>query len=1427
MISSIIRFSVKNKIIVVLGTVILLIGGIYSMLQLPVDAVPDITNNQVQIVTTSPSLAPQEVEQFISYPLETSMANIPGVEDIRSISRFGISVITIIFNDDVATKDARQLVKEQLDLAVRDIPKELGQPAMMPVTTGLGEIYQYVLRVEDGYAYDAMELRTIQDFIVKKQLSGTKGIIEVSSFGGFLKQYEVAVNPYKMKSRNVTMEDVFATLEANNENSGGSYIEQEANAFYIRTEGLIRSLSDLSSLTVTNKDGNIVYLRDIAEIGFGSPARYGAMTMDGEGETVGGITLMLKGANSSQAIENVKTRVARIQKSLPEGVSIYPYLDRSVLVNKATSTVSKNLIEGGLIVIFVLILLLGNWRAGIIVASVIPLSLMFAFILMNYFGVSANLMSLGAIDFGIVIDGAVIVVEGTLHLIYTKYVGKRLSQAQMDDIIVGTTSKIINSAIFGVFIIIVVFLPIMTLTGIEGKMFVPMAQTVSFAILGALLLSITYVPMMSAILLKKNIKKTTNFSDKIIAAIQSIYQPALNKVLKYSKTFVAVTIAAFCGAIWLFSTMGGEFIPTLEEGDLAMQVTIEPGSSLSKMVATTTKAEQILLNQFPEVKHVVSKIGTAEVPTDPMAIEDADVMILLKEKKDWVSASNREELAAAMKKALEPIQDAQFDFTQPIELRFNELISGSKNDLAIQLFGDDLDSLANKAKEIAAIAENTRGAGDVRIEQTEGLPQLIINYDREKLAYHKVSVATVNKVVRSAFAGENAGTVYEGQRRFDLTVRLDKSFRNDIDLGQLYVQNETGENIPVNSLATVKIADGPMQISREKASRRIVVGVNVRNRDIASYVEELQQKVSQQLTLPPGYYVEYGGQFKNLNQAKDRLLIAVPIALALIFLFLYFAFKSFKYALIIYVTVPMSTIGGILALYFRGMPFSISAGVGFIALFGVAVLNGIVLISYFNDLKEKGDDSILDVAVKGSMLRLRPVLMTAAVASLGFLPMALATSAGAEVQKPLATVVIGGLVSATLLTLFVLPAIYTLSHKRMKSVKSIPIIGITLLMSTSLFGQDTLSYQNLLDTAIANNTAIRGQQFQADAFALERKKAFSLQSTELDYQYGQINSSLRDYNISLYQSLGNPVGMIRNAKLADANASKAIKKTAIIKREIRKQLQMYLLNCDRIQMELNLYENYINSSKSYIEKLEMKVKAGETRGSELGLAKIQLRQLEQLQIQSEMHLKEQTLLIQELCGIQNEVFLSKEPQLINGIIDLPADSVSLHSDFMDFNEQALETIHQEMLSRKAENFPDIALGYFNQSLDNVRNFQGVQVKLTAPIFNRSQRLDQKKLSLEKSLQAHVNQINATSWEYAMQHAYDHFKEVRAYVQSSQATYDADINLLKTSNEQEYRTGEIDYQTYLRNQEQIISAELQRIQLKAALTSAQIELIYFL
>ena len=1015
MFDKIIAYSIENKFVIGLLTLALIVWGAFSLRQLPIDAVPDITNNQVQVITISPTLATQEVEQFITTPVELALQNIQQLVEIRSISRFGLSVVTVVFEEDMDVYLARQLVGEYLKEAEDDIPDGLGTPEMAPISTGLGEIYQYVVRPAEGYEdkYPPMELRSIQDWIVKRQLSGIEGVVEVNTMGGFLKQYEVAVNPNLLKSVGISITDILTALENSNENTGGAYIEKNPNTYYIRTDGIARSLTDLENIVVDVRNGRPILVKDVATVQFGKAPRYGALVRDGE-EAVGGRVMMLKGANSAAVTERIKERVKQIEKSLPEGVIIEPYLVRDKLVSTAIGTVKTNLLEGGLIVIFILVLMLGNWRAGLIVASVIPLSMLFAVSMMNMLGISANLMSLGAIDFGLIVDGAVIIVEAIVHRLQVGFAGRKLTAAQMNNEVKTAAQKIRSSAAFGEIIILMVYIPILALVGIEGKMFKPMAQTVMLAIGGALILSLTYVPMMSALFLNKKITDKKTIADHIIAFFQRLYTPALNLALRFKAIFVLATVILFAISLLVFSRMGGEFIPTLEEGDLAMQQILPAGTSLSQSVEMASIIQKKLLNDFPEIEDVVVNIGAAEIPTDPMPVEIGDYVLVMKPKDEWTSASNRKEMFEKIEKSLSVIPGVGYEFSQPIQLRFNELMTGSKADIAIKLYGEDLDLLYNKAKEAEGIITKIGGVGTVNVEQTIGMPQIIINFKYDKMAQYGLQVKEVNQVVRSAFAGESAGVIYEGEKRFDLVVRLDEKYRNGIaDVQNLYITLDNGTQVPLQAVANVELIDAPMQISRENTNRRIVIGVNVGDTDVETLVGKIQNELDAKVELPAGYYFTYGGQFENLQAANARLMVAVPLALALIFIMLYFTFGSISQALLIFTAIPLSAIGGIWALELRGIPFSISAGIGFIALFGVAVLNGIVLIGYLNQLKKEGVTDIRKRIFEGTSVRLRPVLLTASVASLGFLPMALSTSGGAEVQQPLATVVIGGLITAT------------------------------------------------------------------------------------------------------------------------------------------------------------------------------------------------------------------------------------------------------------------------------------------------------------------------------------------------------------------------------------------------------------------------------
>ena len=1030
MLNKIIEFSIKNKLIIILMTLGLIIYGLFELKKLPIDAVPDITDNQVQIITVSPSLGAPDVERFITFPLEQTNYNIQGIKEMRSFSRFGLSVITIVFRDDIDLLVARQQVAERLQQVSKDIPTNLGVPQMAPISTGLGEIYQYVVRPKKGFEhrYNPMELRTIQDWIVRRQLLGTPGVADVASFGGNLKQYEVAVNPAILKSMGVTITEVFNALQKNNQNTGGAYIEKGPSVLFIRTEGLMNKIPDIENTVVKNlADGTPILIKNIGKVQYGKAIRYGAMTFNGKSEVAGGVVMMMKGSNSNEVIKLVKSRIEEIQKTLPEGVKIDAFLDRTKMVNNAIGTVSKNLLEGALIVIFVLVLFLGNFRAGLLVASVIPLAMLFAIIMMNIFGVSGNLMSLGALDFGLIVDGAVIIVEAILHRFkhLTKFQDKKISQEFMDREVYTSSSTMMNSAVFGQIIILIVYLPILTLQGIEGKMFKPMAQTVIFALLGAFILSLTYIPMMSSLFLSKKIDLKKNFSDKMMDQLEAFYHRTLNFVLKIPNLVFFSVVGLFLISLFLMSRLGGEFIPSLPEGDFAVDTRVLPGSNLKTSTDAVQKSSKILMKKFPEIEKIVGKTGSSEIPTDPMPIDASDMMIILKPRAEWTSAKTYNELAEKMSAELKKnLVGVTYSFQYPVAMRFNELMTGARQDVVCKIYGENLDTLKVYAEKLGAISKKINGAQNIYVEPISGMPQIVISYKREALSQFGLNVEDVNNIVNTAFAGQSTGSVFEGEKKFDLVVRLDGEQRKNVDdVNNLLISTPSGIEIPLSTVASVELKESVNQIQRENAQRRIIVGFNVRNRDIQSTVEDLQKVVEKDFKLPSGYSISYGGTFENLQQAKSRLMIAVPISLLLILLMLYFAFNSVKYGLLIFSAIPLSMIGGILSLWIRDMNFSISAGVGFIALFGVAVLNGIVLIAEFNRQKLVHSD-LKEVVKIGGKTRLRPVLMTALVASLGFLPMAISTGEGAEVQRPLATVVIGGLLLATFLTLYLLPLIY-------------------------------------------------------------------------------------------------------------------------------------------------------------------------------------------------------------------------------------------------------------------------------------------------------------------------------------------------------------------------------------------------------------------
>ena len=1303
MLNRIVHWSIHNKLIVAVLTLGLIVWGLYSLAKLPIDAVPDITNNQVQVVTSAPASSALDIERLVTYPVEQTMATIPEIEEIRSFSRFGLSVVTVVFNENTDIYWAREQVQQKLAEAKNSIPAGLGEPSMAPLSTGLGEIYQYTLRAKKGYErkYDAAQLRSLQDWVIRRQLLGVKGVADVSGFGGELKTYEIAIDPLLLKAHEITLDEVFNAVEQNNQNTGGAYIERNHMTTYIRTEGLITSLADIENIQIKHPSAEApVFVRDIAKVQFGSQIRYGALTYNDQGEAVGGIVLMLKGANSSEVISLVKERMAQIEKNLPEGVELEVYLDRTNLVDRAIHTVTSNLIEGALIVIFVLVLLLGNLRAGLIVASIIPLAMLFAISLMQVFGVSGNLMSLGALDFGLIVDGAVIIVESTLHLLQRRKIGV-LNEAQMNDEVYHSASKFSKSAVFGQVIILVVYLPILALVGIEGKMFKPMAQTVIFAILGALILSLTYVPMISAVFLSKKVMQHLTISDRIVLAIQKKYLPLLKAVLRKKRTVISGVVVLFFASVILFNQLGAEFIPSLDEGDFAVETRLMTGSSLSRTIDETSKASRILLDRYPEIKQVVGKIGTAEIPTDPMPMEACDLMIILKDKDQWTTASNKEELASKMQATLDSLMpNVSFGFQQPIQMRFNELMTGAKQDVVVKVYGEEFSQLAKYAQQIGGLAKSIDGVEDIYIEELSGLPQLIVRYHREALARYQVNIDDVNKALNLGFAGQIAGYVFEGERKYQLVVRLNEANRVAIsDINQLFVSNASGNEIPLSELAEVRFENGPNQIQRDDAKRRIIVGFNVRGRDVESIVEELQQKMDQKVKLTTGYFLHIGGTFENLVHARQRLLVAVPVSLLLIYFLLYLAFQSLKQATLIYTAIPLASIGGIWALYFRGMPFSISAGVGFIALFGVAVLNGIVLIAEFNTLRKTGMQ-INRVVLVGTINRLRPVLLTATVASLGFLPMALSQGSGAEVQKPLATVVIGGLLSATILTLFILPLLYMLFERplKLRLNKTTLLVLLFFFFGVNASAQQALTDDQFFELLLKQNGLVQASQVEVQKQMESARGQAAWQALSVDYLQGQFNSAYsKDNNLTLTQQLPYN-GAIRLQKdLGKVQSQLAEQDLNLLQRNLKKNLDEQLENIRYLNTKLKILASQDSLYGLLEQKVIERVSLGESKPFEKVLVHSKLLRIQANEKALQLELKNAWTAINALLGVSDASYTLAQEEAID-FLKLPLQSnLDSHPILLALAVSQTQLEIKQMQNSRNQ-LPQLGVSYFNQSL---------------------------------------------------------------------------------------------------------------------------------
>ena len=1451
MINAIIAFSIRNKLIIGLLTLALIGVGIWSLTQVPIDAVPDITNNQVQIITQAPNLGTEDIEQFVTYPVEVAMANLPGVIEIRSVSRFGLSVVTIVFEDAMGTYLPRQLVNEKLAMVKEEIPEGFGESFMGPISTGLGEIYQYTLEVEPGYQseYSAQDLRTIQDWIVRRQMAMVPGVVEVNAFGGQRKQYEVAVDPDELRAIDLTIADVFEALQQNNQNTGGAYIEKDHQANFIRGEGLTRSISDIENIVVKTTEGIPIRIRDVARVQFGQAVRYGAFTKDGQGEAVGGMILMLKGANSNEVIAAVKERMVQIQESLPDGVTIAPFIDRSTLIAETTSTVTSNLLEGALIVIFVLVFLLGNWRGGLIVASTIPLALLFAFILMNIFDVWANLMSLGAIDFGIIVDGAVIIVEGTVFfLVQRMRQHGKISAADQDEVTYQASGKMMNAAFFGQLIILIVFLPILFLEGVEGKMFQPMALTFMFAMLGAMILCLTYVPMMSALFIRVPSQEKKTWGDRIVHWLEDQYERTLGGALQRASLVVGSAMVLLALAVFTFLRLGGEFIPQLDEGDLAFHIILKPGSSLSESIKTSSRVEAILLENFPEVEHAMTRFGVADVPTDPMPMDLGDCIVVLKPRDEWVSADTKEELIEQMKEKLGVVPGVNYEFTQPIEMRFNELLTGVREDIAIKLYGEDLQVLADKAEEMGSIIATVEGVGDMKVEATTGLPQMTVNYQRAKLAQYGLTVNALNRTIETAFAGGRAGVIFEGERRFDLVIRLDSAYRTGInDLQNLYIPTPSGAQVPLKEVANISYQPGPMQISRDNTNRRTYVGVNVRGRDVKSLVEEIRQKLSDQLELPPGYYIRYGGAFENLERATDRLQVVVPIALFLIFILIYFALHSFRQTLMIYMAIPLATIGGVFSLYFRDMPFSISAGVGFIVLFGVAVLNGLVLISGWNELKEEGVHDLNERIRQGARRRIRPILLTALTDILGFLPMALSVSAGAEVQRPLATVVIGGLITSTLLTLFILPLLYrwvethSLRPALSKNTVAVLLVGGFAGIVAPSYGQSvdslpTITMEEAVQRTVTNYPQIKAAQLEIDQQRALKKTAWSLGNTQV-FTGGEEIGGTGESSEGVYTVIGiqqqniNLLGIAPQRRAQQQRIALSEAALRLSEYELRQQVKEAYGEAYVARKNLALYAQLDSIYQEFERAARLRYEVEETSRLAYLAATNQVKQIELQRTQatydytSALYQLNLWLVSDSLYTVVAAPKTSVEEASWLAPIDLP-DSISQHPHLQVARQQVAVTNADRRVAT-AGYLPQLNAQYGVQEISGETGFYQFQLGISVPLFFPArqghvqaarveqqiaeQQYEQTRLELQANYQSLRQQYSKwlASWQFYQQEALPLAREQREGAVLA------------------YSEGAIDYSSFIQNLRETVQVEVQAQEALRQYLQAKFQLEYYL
>jgi cobalt-zinc-cadmium resistance protein CzcA len=1434
MLFKIIRSSVRNKFIVLLFTAFVLFFGLYSVTRISIGAVPDVTNNQIQVLTTSRNLSTLDVEQFITYPIELEMANLPGITEIRSTSKFGLSVVTLVFEDAMGTYLPRQLIAEKIKSAEDKIPEGFGSPEMGPISTGLGEIYQYTVEVDDENKgdYSLTDLRNIQDWVIKRQLAGIKGVVEINTWGGYLKQYEVAINTAELDAKNIVITDIFHAMQENNSIAGGSYIEKEDQALFIRGEGLVKDLNDIRKTVISVKNNQPVTIGDIADVRIGNAPRFGAVTGNGEGEKVMGQIMMLKGANSNEVIESVKIRIAELQKSLPEGVKIVPFLERSELVEKTIATVIENLLIGFLIVALVVILLIGNIRAGLIISSVIPLCFLIALSLMYVFNVDVNLMSMGALDFGIIIDGAVIIVEfSVLQIIAKTKKAGSLSQKDKDEVTISATSQMMKSAIFGQLIIIIVFIPILSLSGVEGKMFIPMALTFIFAIVGAIITCLTYVPVMSSIFMGKRTQNKYVLSEKLLKAFEWVYIPSLEFALRNRKTVIAGSLGLLVIGSVVFSRMGAEFIPQLDEGDFVIQPVMKTGKSLERVIEVSTNLEKVLLANFPEIETVVSRIGAAEIPTDPMSMEQTDVMVILKDKSEWVTAEDKDALADSIKKVLKVFPALEIEFTQPIEMRFNELITGVRSDIAIKIFGDDLDVLQSKGREIQSLIGDIPGATDIVVEKVTGLPQMRVKYNRDKMAIHGLDISSLNDIISMAFAGKTMGVIFEGEKRFDLVARLKKNQRKTTDnLRNLMIDTPLGTKIPLQEVAAIEYVTGPAQISRDQTNRRIVVGVNVRNSDLQTVVQKIKERLDKKLDLPTGYRITYGGQFENLQRATNRLFYAVPVALFLIFTMLYFAFKSIIESILVFSAIPIAAVGGVLLLWMRDMPLSISAGVGFIALFGIAVLNGIILIEHYKTFNFS-NISVKDLIVKGAKNRLLPVILTASTTALGFLPMALSTGAGGEVQRPVATVVIGGLITSTFLTLIILPVLYYMLKTRLNKTNSTMKIIPFLILLTSVYsyGQDhvELNLGQLKSIANTNNKGLKSDRTIVEVQKVAESTAYDFEKTELYNAFDQNDLAINgrpNYRFGVQQNFAFPSAYGSAKKLTVSRTELSQNIYGLKKAELFQQITQqyyYLIYLEERKAVLKQLDSiYSDFAKKAARNYEL--------GGSNNLEKLTaLSKQRKIQTDFNSVTRELFRAYEEMRGfIQSDTLFVVEKIALEKLNQQNVDSLySIGKTVLATQIKVKQNAYQ---LEKKRLLPDISLNYAigsNSGLDEYLHAYQVGIRIPLLYTGDKARIQSKKLEVE------AQEYAKEDYEYRLA-SYKKQLEVKRESYNLQLKYYEEEGL-KLSREitrtasKNYNAGEIDFFKYIQSLETAKMIQLEHLELINSYNQTIIQLNYLL